>query len=847
MSLYSAAADSLIRPTKEGAMANGLCDGGQHQDVESDADEEVRSLDLPAQVGIDLRNKRSNGRDADGAECIERERPMSWEGELSDQEIDDVRLKTEPIPHDEDMSMEGIQSVGPSSPQPMCTDLVKDGAESEMRMPAESADASAGSIRQDDMIPSALIKSEVPWELPGVKNGASAPESGIRETANGDPRIRRSPPPPLTQRPTFGESLTGHTPLASPLTSRHPIRLPLGPSGLPHPPTPSPDSAIHSAYYSPTASPGQSRHRSGSGLSSPYSHRASPSLSRNNSDASQYSQYGGSQYSYSSAPSPLSPSPAQSPVQPRHVAMLAAGFAGSRPGGLGLSGSEFPPSPLLYRHGTSGQGGHHPFPGATPAGSLPGVRDLESIKRENELLPPMAPALSQHSASAIDTTDDSREGSSEEKSLNPADLAQHTALAAQAGISRQQLINSPCPICGDKISGFHYGIFSCESCKGFFKRTVQNKKNYVCLRGAACPVTIATRKKCPACRFEKCLNTGMKLEAIREDRTRGGRSTYQCTYALPGGGSAPSGGSENSNSSKLMLLQDSGSRSMETAEWAMGHASSSSSSTPPSSGLPVGMTASGSSSGVPAPGDSAVPVPPLLLEIMNVEHLWHTNEQEGQQHRRGSSAHLAATNGAADGDYLTSLCSIADHRLYKIVKWCKSLPLFKNIQIDDQISLLINTWCELLLFACCYRSVAAPGEVRISHGKSITLEQARVLGLAPCIERMIHFTDHLRRLRVDQYEYAAMKVIILLSSDTSGLKERESVRTSQESVLKALQQYTLSHYPDVPSKFGELLLRIPELERICQVSKVGKDMLTVKREGDGQGFNLLMELLRGDH
>ena len=54
--------------------------------------------------------------------------------------------------------------------------------------------------------------------------------------------------------------------------------------------------------------------------------------------------------------------------------------------------------------------------------------------------------------------------------------------------------------------------------------------------------------------------------------------------------------------------------------------------------------------------------------------------------------------------------------------------------------------------------------------------------------------------------------------DTSGLKESESVRTSQESVLKALQQYTLLHYPEVPSKFGELLLRIPELERTCQVT-----------------------------
>lgn len=112
---------------------------------------------------------------------------------------------------------------------------------------------------------------------------------------------------------------------------------------------------------------------------------------------------------------------------------------------------------------------------------------------------------------------------------------------------------SPCPICGDKISGFHYGIFSCESCKGFFKRTVQNRKNYVCLRGAVCPVTVATRKKCPACRFDKCLQRGMRLDgkqlhllnkkstlkvnfyfvAIREDRTRGGRSTYQCSYSLP--------------------------------------------------------------------------------------------------------------------------------------------------------------------------------------------------------------------------------------------------------------------------------------------------------------------------
>lgn len=135
-----------------------------------------------------------------------------------------------------------------------------------------------------------------------------------------------------------------------------------------------------------------------------------------------------------------------------------------------------------------------------------------------------------------------------------------------------------------------------------------------------------------------------------------------------------------------------------------------------------------------------------------------------------------------------------------------------------------------------------------------------------CIERMLNLTDHLRRLRVDRYEYVAMKVIVLLSSDTSELKESEKVRASQEKALQALQAYTLAHYPETPAKFGELLLRIPELQRTCQVGsptarkdfrgqtdlqlsfQVGKEMLTIKpKDGEEPSFNLLMELLRGEH
>ncbi|VDP45595.1 unnamed protein product [Schistosoma margrebowiei] len=69
-----------------------------------------------------------------------------------------------------------------------------------------------------------------------------------------------------------------------------------------------------------------------------------------------------------------------------------------------------------------------------------------------------------------------------------------------------------CPICGDKVSGYHYGLPTCESCKGFFKRTVQNKKEYHCNEQGNCVVDRLHRKRCAYCRFQKCLIVGMRVE-----------------------------------------------------------------------------------------------------------------------------------------------------------------------------------------------------------------------------------------------------------------------------------------------------------------------------------------------
>ena len=500
----------------------------------SDSELELSNIEKSASCNVNRRNMKNSG-----------QRPMSWEGELSENEEMMEVEKSSPVLIDH-KTLETKVTTTIIKPEP--TEAIS------------------------------IVNNNIPVQqlkVPTTSFGTTIKK--IPEIVN--MKFEAGP----TSIISFSEGIVNNSPQL--VRSKQQSLLPANPS---------PDSAIHSIYTqsSPSQSPLTSRH-------APYT----PSLSRNNSDASHSSCY-----SYSSEFN----SPTHSPIQGRHS---------------------------IYAPSTSQQ----QFNNGTMHHSM--------------LYRPLLVEGDQQIRMTV---------SNEENNNNDQ---QDSSLPTTAGISRQQLINSPCPICSDKISGFHYGIFSCESCKGFFKRTVQNRKNYVCLRGAACPVTIATRKKCPACRFEKCLQKGMKLEAIREDRTRGGRSTYQCSYTLPVAHhqsltSVDGQYKLNGNLKFEGICYESGSKSLNGTS-----------------------------------DTKKVIVPDLLQEIMDVEYLWQYTEGELLKLQQTSTtsdrqsvssseilsnpflASAGVTNDNSSPDLIATLCKIADHRLYKIVKWCKSLPLFKNISV----------------------------------------------------------------------------------------------------------------------------------------------------------------------
>ncbi|NXU36750.1 RXRG protein, partial [Drymodes brunneopygia] len=77
-----------------------------------------------------------------------------------------------------------------------------------------------------------------------------------------------------------------------------------------------------------------------------------------------------------------------------------------------------------------------------------------------------------------------------------------------------------CAICGDRSSGKHYGVYSCEGCKGFFKRTIRKDLIYTCRDNKDCLIDKRQRNRCQYCRYQKCLAMGMKREAVQEERQR---------------------------------------------------------------------------------------------------------------------------------------------------------------------------------------------------------------------------------------------------------------------------------------------------------------------------------------
>lgn len=84
------------------------------------------------------------------------------------------------------------------------------------------------------------------------------------------------------------------------------------------------------------------------------------------------------------------------------------------------------------------------------------------------------------------------------------------------GPAPKMLGHELCRVCGDKASGFHYNVLSCEGCKGFFRRSVVHggAGRYACRGSGTCQMDAFMRRKCQLCRLRKCKEAGMREQCV---------------------------------------------------------------------------------------------------------------------------------------------------------------------------------------------------------------------------------------------------------------------------------------------------------------------------------------------
>lgn len=266
-----------------------------------------------------------------------------------------------------------------------------------------------------------------------------------------------------------------------------------------------------------------------------------------------------------------------------------------------------------------------------------------------------------------------------------------------------------CMICEDKATGLHYGIITCEGCKGFFKRTVQNRRVYTCVADGTCEITKAQRNRCQYCRFKKCIEQGMVLQAVREDRMPGGRNSgavynlYKVKYKKhkknANQKSPPGNGKQSGSESKQMMTSNQQSITASNQQPQVKHENN--------MNLPVSLL-------------NGNILKAALTNPSEIVHLRHRLDNAVSSSRDRSinfdqTINMIQTLIECDAmeDIATlphfsqfledkseisdKLCNIGDSIVHKLVSWTKKLPFYLEIPVEIHTKLLTDKWHEILV------------------------------------------------------------------------------------------------------------------------------------------------------
>ncbi|XP_050074231.1 ecdysone-induced protein 78C [Anopheles maculipalpis] len=366
-----------------------------------------------------------------------------------------------------------------------------------------------------------------------------------------------------------------------------------------------------------------------------------------------------------------------------------------------------------------------------------------------------------------------------------------------------------CKVCGDKASGYHYGVTSCEGCKGFFRRSIQKQIEYRCLRDGKCLVIRLNRNRCQYCRFKKCLSVGMSRDSVRYGRVpKKSREAGSCSEenmsicvnsTTPSvaqlNGSLGSGHTNNANGMPTNT-------NTTTTTTTINNNSNGSSNTAINNSTSNAMSTSScteisTSTTTILPCDSMTFTPPELSVYDIIQciaqahrgHCTYTSELVKDQNRISLLSCSEKHN---------PLESLEDQRIWlwqqyamrmtpavqRIVEFAKRVPGFGEFLQDDQLILI-----KLGFFEVWLTHVARSTNdtmLTFDDGVYITRQQLEMIYDSEYANALFNFTTGLNSCCLSDTEIGLYSALILLS-DRPGLVETKLILKTRECIAEALR------------------------------------------------------------
>lgn len=333
------------------------------------------------------------------------------------------------------------------------------------------------------------------------------------------------------------------------------------------------------------------------------------------------------------------------------------------------------------------------------------------------------------------------------------------------------LYHVSCKVCRDHSSGKHYGIYACDGCAGFFKRSIRKSRQYVCKsqKPGLCVVDKTHRNQCRACRLQRCFDVGMNKDAVQHER--GPRNStlrrHMALYKDNVLGDVP-------NLSHEMLMN--------------------------ASLMP-----------------SAVGMSPVVLDL-SLQRVPHPSvySQNSPFINLLPSRVLPPTPPLIGVEHIKE--TAAEH-LFKSVNWIKNFEKFTKLPMSDQLILIEDSWKDLFIVAMAqhlynvnFSQLLYAYETECSNQEYSTIVAKEILRFQEVVNQIV-------LLRVDLAEFDYLRTLLLFKScnnendspsiktttEKNSLVDSERVRALYEEAKINLINYIQLTYPSQPLRYQTIM------------------------------------------